>query len=203
MGNLETDKKQETIERLKSSAKEAFLKQGYAKASLRAICKNAGVTTGAFYFSYESKEALLRDILEPLIQQYQCMIQELMKREEEHSEEGTDLDKILMEFLLKHHEETVIIMEKAQGSCYEDFHIQIEQMMVQNFNRFYRVKLGWQPDQNLIHILARQRIEGCMAIIRENYDMEYSLYLTEKMGVHANGGTEKLIESLLKEAHQL
>lgn len=29
------------------------------------------------------------------------------------------------------------------------------------------------------------------------------MYLTEKIGIHATGGTEKLIESLKKEVHQM
>ena len=35
------------------------------------------------------------------------------------------------------------------------------------------------------------RLEGCLSIIKGNYDMEYSLYLAKKIGIHAGGGTEK------------
>ena len=40
------------------------------------ICSSAGVTTGAFYFSFESKEALFKAILEPLVNQYEAMLGE-------------------------------------------------------------------------------------------------------------------------------
>lgn len=40
----------ETKEKLLASAKAEFMEKGYAKASLRKICANAGVTTGALYF---------------------------------------------------------------------------------------------------------------------------------------------------------
>ena len=33
---------------------------------------------------------------------------------------------------------------------------------------------------------------------KEDYDMEYSLYLVKQIGVYAGGGTERLIESLRK-----
>ena len=39
----------ETKEKLLASAKTEFMEKGYAKASLRKICANAGVTTGALY----------------------------------------------------------------------------------------------------------------------------------------------------------
>ena len=51
----------ETKRRLLESAKKEFLEKGYLQASLRNICKNAGVTTGALYFFFEGKEALFAE----------------------------------------------------------------------------------------------------------------------------------------------
>ena len=48
-----------TLARIHAAAKEEFLQKGFQKASLRNIVKQAGVTTGAFYGYYESKEASL------------------------------------------------------------------------------------------------------------------------------------------------
>ena len=58
--------KEETIEKIKQAALEEFYANGYAKASLRTICHRAGVTTGAMYFSFENKEALLLQLPEVL-----------------------------------------------------------------------------------------------------------------------------------------
>ena len=41
--------------RLLEAGKEEFRDRGFLKASLRAICKKADVTTGALYFFFESK----------------------------------------------------------------------------------------------------------------------------------------------------
>ena len=49
----EEQKDSETKERLLSCAKKEFAAKGYAKASLRAICREAGVTTGALYFFHK------------------------------------------------------------------------------------------------------------------------------------------------------
>lgn len=54
---MEDERRKQTEQKLIKSGKEEFLKKGYAKANLRDICKNAGVPTGAFYFSFENKEA--------------------------------------------------------------------------------------------------------------------------------------------------
>ena len=54
----------ETEAKLLASAKSEFLEKGYAKASLRKICANAGMTTGALYFFFKDKEDLFRSIVE-------------------------------------------------------------------------------------------------------------------------------------------
>ena len=64
---MEEDRKKLTEKKLLSCGKREFLEKGYAKANLRSICEASGVTTGAFYFSFASKEALLRAILDPFI----------------------------------------------------------------------------------------------------------------------------------------
>ena len=71
---MEMDRKKITEENLIRCGRKEFLEKGYAKANLRAICKRAGVTTGAFYFSFENKEALLSAIVDPLIAEYQQMM---------------------------------------------------------------------------------------------------------------------------------
>ena len=47
-------------------------------------------------------------------------------------------------------------------------------------------------------ILAKQRLDSCLEIVKEDYDMEYSLYLVKQVGIYAEGGTDRLIESLRK-----
>ena len=52
------EKDKATKERLLESARREFLEKGYMKASLRTICKNAGVTTGVLYFFFQDKADL-------------------------------------------------------------------------------------------------------------------------------------------------
>ena len=47
-----------TLEKIHIVAKREFLDKGFQQASLRNIVKTAGVTTGAFYGYYKSKEEL-------------------------------------------------------------------------------------------------------------------------------------------------
>lgn len=54
-----------TWESIQQAAMNEFLEKGFQGASLRQIVKNAGVTTGAFYGYFSSKEAVFNALVEP------------------------------------------------------------------------------------------------------------------------------------------
>ena len=60
-----------THKKILDCGKNIFKTQGFEKANLRAICKAAGVTTGAFYGHFEDKEALFSELVEPIVNQIQ------------------------------------------------------------------------------------------------------------------------------------
>ena len=59
------EKSSDTLEKIQQAALEEFSEKGFLGASLRQIVKNAGVTTGAFYGYFSSKEALFNALVEP------------------------------------------------------------------------------------------------------------------------------------------
>ena len=59
------EKMSATLESIQRAAMQEFLDKGFQGASLRQIVKNAGVTTGAFYGYFSSKEALFASLVEP------------------------------------------------------------------------------------------------------------------------------------------
>ena len=54
-----------TLEKIQRAAMEEFTEKGFQGASLRQIVKQAGVTTGALYGYFSSKEALSRPVSPP------------------------------------------------------------------------------------------------------------------------------------------
>ena len=54
-----------TLELIHTAAKAEFMEKGFQAASLRNIVKTAGVTTGAFYGYYDSKEELFAALVDP------------------------------------------------------------------------------------------------------------------------------------------
>lgn len=58
-----SEAEQTTLERIHDAAKAAFMEYGFKSASLRQIVKTAGVTLGAFYGYYNSKEELFEALV--------------------------------------------------------------------------------------------------------------------------------------------
>ena len=74
---------QSTLDLILSAAMEEFLEKGFKSASLRNIVKTAGVTTGAFYGYYDSKE----DLFEALVsEQYDYFIDCFYKAQQEFAD---------------------------------------------------------------------------------------------------------------------
>lgn len=124
----------ETKEKLLKSAKSEFLEKGYMKSSLRKICANAEVTTGALYFFFEGKEDLFAAIVEPplktltevLIHHFTEDVSLLstpgftenysIEDEKEHQELG----KTLVHHLYENYDAFMLLLTKAQGSRFEN-----------------------------------------------------------------------------------
>lgn len=57
------EQKQQTMQKLMEVAREMFSRQGYAEAAMEEIVKEAGVTRGALYHHFGSKEGLFQAVL--------------------------------------------------------------------------------------------------------------------------------------------
>jgi len=60
----DTPKRARTRERLMDAAVDVFSENGFGGASLELICERAGLTRGAFYYNFDSKEQLFLALME-------------------------------------------------------------------------------------------------------------------------------------------
>ncbi len=125
----ENSENSETRERLLESAKAEFLEKGYTKASLRKICADAGVTTGALYFFFKDKEDLFAEIVEPpydgmkdILLRHFSEENEIMSEKDmnEHIEAGHDkFSAALIHHLYANYDAFTLLLKKSQGSRFE------------------------------------------------------------------------------------
>lgn len=201
---MKTDeaRKTQTEEKLLRCAKQRFLSVGYEKASLRDICRDAGVTTGALYFAFEGKEALLGAILEPVLAELQTLRAELAERELEHPETAEENERRMMAFFVAHRDEAIILLEKCAGSSYEHIREDMQAQMCEDFRRYYAKRLGAEPDAELMRVLAAMRMYGYIELIKGDYSVDERMFLAKSVGIHADAGTQSLIEYINKSARR-
>ena len=74
---------EETRAKLIASATEEFHRCGFESASLRRICANAGVTTGAMYFFFKNKDELFEAVISPAMERVIAVISDHFRKEQE------------------------------------------------------------------------------------------------------------------------
>ena len=121
----------ESRERLIECAKKEFLEKGFAKASLRQIAAEAGLTTGAVYFFFKDKDDLFKAVVaEPLQKLRQCLYSHMSAevKEMDNYTPGMEVDLEddraaaieAVKILFKHKEEFDLLVTKGQGSSLEN-----------------------------------------------------------------------------------
>jgi AcrR family transcriptional regulator len=58
---------------IRAAALELFAARGYELTSLREIAERVGLTKASLYYHYPSKQALLLDLIDPLVQQWRAV----------------------------------------------------------------------------------------------------------------------------------
>lgn len=181
------------------AGKQEFLKYGYKGASLRNICKQAGVTTGAFYFQFENKEQLLDEILRPVITYFSAMVQKSTMEEFEGESSSADGDEQMLEMLWNYKEECQILLEGTAGTAYEKVFEEIQEGLRQGFLLFFGKYGISDVDEKLLDVIVRMRVESYLTIIRKEYTLEETKKLARRIGVYCDAGFEALVRQLKTE----
>ena len=126
----------ETKEKLLASAEHEFMEKGYQGASLRNICKNAGVTTGALYFFFKDKDDIFASLVAPVLGSIRTMMEAHMQQELQEVkgelQEGQDdfsddvyASRRIIHELYQNYDRVQLLLTKSQGSslagCIDEF----------------------------------------------------------------------------------
>ena len=162
------EKSSDTLEKIQQAALEEFSEKGFLGASLRQIVKNAGVTTGAFYGYFSSKEALFASLVEPhaaalmgRFMEAQTGFAELPDKEQpaHMGEASGDYVDWMVDYICR-----------SEGTSYEHFVHNMVEVEVEYTLKYMEVlrHLGKdipQLDQSLCHIIASGMFNGLFEIV--------------------------------------
>lgn len=196
---MNTEKESSRKEILKA-AREEFLEKGYKGASLRSICKKAGVTTGAFYFQFENKEAVLKEILDPILAQFQLLMNQNVKSEFDEEASSSDADEWMVEMIWLHKAEFQILLTGTAGTPYEKVFETLREGLTNGFCMFFEKYGIAKVDPKLLDVLVR--IESYLAVIQKDYSLEETKKLARQIGEYCDAGFEALVKLLKMEGSE-
>ena len=177
----------ESRERLIECAKKEFLEKGFAKASLRNICAEAGLTTGAVYFLFKDKNGLLGAIVdEPLQRIQEMMLYHFSAEQKEdfstYQQRDGDHDqfaKELIDVMYDNYDAMRILLDKSQGSAYES----IVDRFIETTDKYY-IELaqnyadsvtGKRVNQYMLHWFSHIQIQAFVHLLTHESDRQKAL----------------------------
>ena len=196
-----------TLEKIQQAALAEFLDKGFLGASLRQIVKNAGVTTGAFYGYFSSKEALFASIVEP---HAAALMGRFMEAQISFAElpEGVQSEHVwfvlfsylscMVDYICAHREPINLLLCRAEGTSYEHFVHNMVEVEVEATLRYMEVlrRLGRnlpQLSQSLCHIIASGMFNGIFEVVIHDMPRDQALRDVEQLRAFYAAGWLKLM----------
>jgi len=132
-----------THERILKSAMKNFGEVGFRSASIRNICKDAGVTNGAFYAHFNSKDDLFSALVSKKLRMFQEAYQELSETNVSSREDvlrvfETSYGSVetLIRYVYSESEVFRLVLERSGGTSYEGFVTDLIDAECENTMRF-------------------------------------------------------------------
>lgn len=196
------EKTSATLESIEQAAMQEFLEKGFQGASLRQIVKNAGVTTGAFYGYFSSKEALFNALVEPhaaalmgRFMEAQTSFAELPEEEQvsHMGDESGNYVRWMVDYICQHRDPVKLLLTRSEGTSYERFVHNMVEVEVEYTLRYIEVlrHLGKDvPELNnsICHIIASGMFNGLFEIAIHDMPKEQALQYVEQFRTFYTGG---------------
>lgn len=197
-----------TLNKIQQAAIDEFLEKGFRGASLRQIVKHAGVTTGAFYGYFSSKEALFASIVEPHAQAIMANFMEAQLRfadlpkNEQPSHMGIESSSCIdwmVDYICEHRDPIKLLLSKAEGTSYENFVHNIVEVEVEYTLKYMDVlrELGYtvpRLDKTLCHIIASGMFGGIFEVVIHDIPKKQAMRYVGQLRAFYTAGWLALIE---------
>lgn len=199
-------KAEETQRNILETAKRHFLSDGLTGASLRNIVKDAGLTTGAFYKYYPTKEALFDALTDPYLEHiyeiYDQVVAEFEKLSADDqtknmasiSDEGMEQ---MLDYVYDHYDNFKLLLKCGDSGKYEDFIHGIVDREIKSSHR-YLEKMKEEGvevpvvDDSLMHMIYTGFFSSIFQIIEHDIDRITAKENIEQLKQFNIGGFERL-----------
>lgn len=199
-------KAEETQRNILLTAKRHFLSDGLTGASLRNIVKDAGLTTGAFYKYYPTKEALFDALTDPYLEHiyeiYDQVVSEFEKLSADDqtknmasiSDEGMEQ---MLDYVYDHYDNFKLLLKCGDIGKYEDFiHGMVDREIKSSHRYLEKMKEDGVEvpvvDDSLMHMIYTGFFSSIFQIIEHDIDRITAKENIKQLKQFNIGGWERL-----------
>lgn len=199
-------KAEDTEKNILNTARKHFLKDGFSGASLRNIVKDAGLTTGAFYKYYPTKEALFDALTDPYIEHiyqiYDRVVEDFEKlsaKEQTSNMSDTSGDGMdqMIDYIYEHYDNFRLLLKCGDSGKFETF---INNMVDREMRSSLEYVKKMKEDgieipivgESLMHMIYTGFFSSIFQIIEHDIDKETAKRNVHKLREFNTGGWERL-----------
>lgn len=192
-------------EKIIKAAMDEFRENDFLKASLNKIAEKAGLTTGAVYTRYKSKDELFCSLVYPLLEEMQRRFSPLEKayNDVRDSEDIGDIlnvirieRQIYVDILFAYYDECVLLFCRSTGSSVE---AQLNKWATQkavSTAEFIRQRAKKEIDTDLIELIMNEQFQFYRQVLQKGYDKEKTVRLMDSIEEFHESGWKGLFEKI-------
>lgn len=195
-----------TKEKIEKYALQEFLEYGFNGASLRRIVKDAGVTTGAFYKYYASKEALFAGLVQECVDDIYAMYDDnyerfitksLAEQTQEMLTNANDLTHQMVDYIYAHFDRMKLVLTASEGTPFDDFVHQLalrEERSTFAFAQLLRENGCHVPelDKYFVHMVAHGLFSSVFEIVLHHVEKEKAYEYISQIKTFYSAGWERI-----------
>lgn len=199
-------KAEDTEKNILNTARKHFLKDGFSGASLRNIVKDAGLTTGAFYKYYPTKEALFDALTDPYIEHiyqiYDRIVEDFEKlsaKEQTSNMSDTSGDGMdqMIDYIYEHYDNFRLLLKCGDSGKFETFiHNMVDREMRSSLEYVKKMKEDGIEipivGESLMHMIYTGFFSSIFQLIEHDIDKETAKRNVHKLREFNTGGWERL-----------
>ena len=171
----------EKRKKLIEAGKKEFLEKGYNKASLRKICSDAGVTTGALYFFFENKEDLYSSIVNPPLMELKKMVIEHFKEDQAFLSnmdsldlgnlDHSDIADMLVDHVYKNYDSFILLLSGSKEDALENGIDEFVEILEQSTIAMVSGSKFYTYDPFMTHWMAHTTVDSMVHVIKHEKDV--------------------------------
>ena len=198
---------EQTHEDIINSARTNFLENGFERSNLRKICKDAKITTGAFYRHFQDKESVFIELVNPVIVKFKKMyaeseieFYEILNSGEIKNiwEMNEDVLSSFIDFIYDNYLTLKLLLMCSDGTKYSDFIHKIAAIETDKTVKYITTikELGHKAadvDKKVLHMLIQAYFSSIFEVVMHDYTKEDALSYSKTLVKFFNPGWRDIL----------